>query len=271
MSEFDLQHSNGIKLNHLSPSTITSFISYRHSWYASKVARKPFQPSRNMARGTSVEHAINEWLEDKINPEDIVHTALNKYDDEISDWITTTKQKYVLADDEVRATIPGLANVAHAHYSSVYNDFRKPVLQHNIELYLPGVTRKLVGKLDYYYPKDKEIRDCKVVASTPPKGNLAQNYKIQGSIYRKACDDADVIFDFMINNKTPKQMSIKLTDEDYIFGLSYATVAAKLIEELEICEDPKRVMQIMTFPDLSSMYDIGEMRESAKEWGIFLP
>jgi len=268
MSEFDLQHSNGIYIPHFSPSTITSFISYKGSFYNNKVKRSPFVGNPNMARGTAVEHAVNKWLEGE-EVCNLCDFALDKYDDEIDAWKVAIKKEYVEADDEIRASIPKLVECAYQHFSDLFGPFNKPSSQEFIECHLEGVNRKIIGYLDYRIKEQKRVLDCKVVARTPSKLSLA--YIIQGSIYRWATDDSTVSFEFIVANKKPVGKTITLTDEQYVYGLSYAKVAARIIEELETCEDPKRVMQIMTFPDLDAIWDIGQKREAAKEWGIFLP
>lgn len=267
-SEFDLQHSNGIYMPHLSPSTITGFISRRPGWYASKVNRKPFQANPNMVRGTAVEHAINEWLLGA-DETDLVDIAVHKYTEECESWLKVMEGKDTSKFDEIKDSLSGLVNAAFGHFSEKFDDFNRPTQQERIEVHLEGVKRKVVGYLDYRQVKQKVVTDCKCVAKTPNK--LSQDYKIQGSIYRSGTDDSTVVFDFVVANKKPIVKSITLTDEDYAFGLSYAKRAAMLIEELEECTDPRRVMQIMAFPNLDAYWDKGEQREVAKEWGIFLP
>lgn len=264
LSDFDLMHSNGINMSYLSPSTINSFIERRGTWYRQKVEGMKFQPNPNMARGTAVEHAINSWLATG-EFKNLAEVAINKFDLELVDWIKTAsnsgKEKY----NELRTSIPGLVEVAFKHFEKEF-DIRKPISQHKITCKLPGVNREVIGYLDYYRPGFL-VNDCKVSAKTP--SGLNQGYIIQGALYKEATG-CDIVFDFIIPNKTPVVKSIKMTDDEYIFGLSYAIEAAKVLEELENCSDPKRVMKLMAFPNLSSFFTYEEKKEAASEYGIKL-
>jgi hypothetical protein len=262
LDDFKLSHTNGINMNYLSPSTINSFIERRGTWYRQKVEGMKFQPNPNMARGTAVEHAINVWL---ATGEISVEVALNKFDLELEDWKKTASASGLAKHDEIRATIPGLVLLAHDHYDNEFT-IRKPISQHKIECRLKGVSRPILGYLDYFRPQIL-VNDSKVVSKTP--SGLSQGYIIQGALYKEATG-CDVVFDFFIPNKIPVKKSIKLTDDEYIYGISYATQAAKVLEELETCEDPKRVMKLMAFPNLASFFTMEEKAEAAAEYDIKL-
>jgi hypothetical protein len=264
LDEFKLDHSNGLNMNYLSPSTINSYIERRGTWYRQKVEGMKFQANPNMARGTAVEHAINCWLATGDSKE-MVMQALAKFDLELKDWIKTASKSGMDKHDEIRATIPGLVEVAYRHYDMEFTA-RKPITQHKISCNLPGVQREILGYLDYFRPQFL-VNDSKVVSKTP--AGLSQGYIIQGSLYKLATG-CDVVFDFFIPNKTPVAKSIKLSDDEFIYGLSYATEAAKVLEELETCEDPKRIMKLMAFPNLSSFWTYEEKAEAAAEYGIKL-
>lgn len=260
----DLIHSNGINMRTLSPSTINSFIERRGTWYRQKVEGMKFQPNPNMARGTAVEAAINHWIAGG-EVSAMTQVAFNKFDQELEEWKKTASKggmdKYV----ELKDSIPGLVEVAYKHYDTEFT-MTKPMSQCQISCTLPGVQREIIGYLDYYRPKIM-VNDCKVSAKTP--SGLSQGYIIQGAIYQHATG-CPVTFDFMVPNKTPISKSIMLTDEQFIFGLSYAAEAAKVLEALEICESPKEVMKLMAFPNLSSFFTHEEKAEAAAEYGIKL-
>jgi hypothetical protein len=223
-----------------------------------------FQPNPNMARGTAVEAAINFWLAGG-EVEKMLDAALTKFDTEMEEWKKTASKTGMVKHDELRASIAGLVEVAFQHYESEFT-MQKPMSQCQISCNLPGVKREIIGYLDYYRPKFM-VNDCKVSAKTP--SGLSQGYIIQGAIYQHATG-CPVTFDFMVPNKTPVSKSIMLTDEEFIYGLSYATEAAKVLEALEECEHPKDVMKLMAFPNLSSFFTYEEKAEAAAEYGIKL-
>lgn len=264
--EFTLEHSNDIHIPHLSASTINAFITSRYDFYERKVRKVPFVINPFMARGKAVEHAVNELLEGKIEPEDMVESAMSCYEEEMKPWHDLPdSKKDIEKESAIRAAIPGLVECAFQHFEPIlFDPFNKAVTQKKIEIRLNGVERPVIGYLDYYI-NGMSVRDCKVASRTPSA--LSQGYVIQGALYQKATG-LPVFFDFIVDNKKPVSKSIMLTEEEYSFGISYATRAAQLIEELETCDDPRRVMEIMSFPDLSSMWSEEDRREAKTRWGF---
>ena len=138
--------------------------------------------------------------------------------------------------------------------------------QHKISVKLDGVERDVIGYLDFYQ-EGIRVRDSKVVSRSPSK--LSQDYILQGSLYRKATG-CEVVFDFFVDNKKPIHKPIILSDDEYIFGISYMTVAAKVLEELEVCDNPKRIIELMSFPNLDNLWTHADKVVAAKQWGIQL-
>lgn len=259
MSEFELQHSNGIYIPHLSASTINSFITDRFGFYQSKVKRAPFSGNQYTVRGQAVEGAINEWLEK--GDDNVRATALRLFDEKITE---TGLHKIVYED--VRDTVEDLADLAFGVYQNEFSG-KNVVTQHKISCEnLPGVSRPIIGYLDFYLP-EVVIRDSKVSNKTPSK--LSQSYIIQGAFY-KHTTGLDVVFDFFVPNKKPTYKDIWLTDENFKHGLSYMTQAAKVIEEIETCDDPKRLMELMSFPNIDALYNDKDKKKAAELWEIEL-
>jgi hypothetical protein len=65
---------NITKPNYLSPSTINSFVEYRHSWYYTKILGGPFASTHYFERGKAIEHGIRMVLEGT-DIDDAVNTA----------------------------------------------------------------------------------------------------------------------------------------------------------------------------------------------------
>lgn len=260
-NEFDYKHSNGIYIPHFSPSTVSNFIENRWGFWNSKVLRTPFKGNHHTSLGQAVEHGVNIYLENPEKQLDYLAHANEKYDDQIRD--TGTPRDKVT---EYRNMIPGMLELALRHYKRTFAE-TGAVTQHKIETQLEGVERTMLGYLDFLVT-DKQVRDSKVVGRSPSK--LKQAYVLQGAVYRHATG-LPVFFDFFITNKTPTHKEIELSDEEFEFGISYITRAAAVLEELEECENPKRVFELMSFPNLEAFYSDGEMRQAAKAWGIAIP
>lgn len=260
-------HHMGIKMNYHSPSTANSFIERRPSWYASKVLGAPFSANPAMARGTAVEHAINEWLrlgEDSIP--NLTEIALSKYDQELVKFLAVAGTKGKEDYEGLRASIPKLVEVAFRHFSMKFT-FDKPISQGSVDLKIPGLRLKTVGYMDYFQT-GKLVTDCKITSKTP--SSINQGYKIQGAVYN-AFTGAPVEFDFVIGLKEPKVVSLRMTDEECAFGMSYYKRTCEVLEELQECSDPKRVMELMCWPNLDAFWNYEEKREAARQHGIALP
>jgi len=261
LDEFSLTHSNGIYMPHLSPSTVSNFIENKWGWWNSKVLKTPFKGNHHTSLGQAVEHGVNVWLENPGKQMDYLLHANEKYDEQIKD--TGTPRDKVM---EYRNMIPGMLELALRHYKRTFAE-TGALTQQKIETGLDGVNRTMLGYLDFLQD-GKAVRDSKVVGRSPSK--LKQAYVLQGAVYRRATD-LPVFFDFFITNKTPTHKEIELSDEEFEFGISYITRGSQVLEELEECENPKRVMELMTFPNLESFYSGGEALAAAKAWGIKTP
>lgn len=253
----EFTHSNGINIPHLSPSTVNSFITNRQGFINNKILLNKFEGNKFTARGTAIEHAINEWIVCKEN-KNYLKIALDKYDEELS-----KSQKFKSLDDSTKDAIGGLLDVALNYYKLEFNSVNV-ITQQKLTMDVEGVDREVLMYLDFFIP-DKKVIDCKTASRTPSE--LSQSYIIQGACYQHATK-LPVEFDFFIDNKKPVHKKIELTQKDYKFGMSYFIQAAKIIEEIEQCDSTKRMLELMAFPDLSSMYDYNERSKTAEKWNI---
>lgn len=251
-------HSNGINIPHLSASTINSFITNRNGFYQSKVKGKPFKGNVYTARGTAVEHCINMWVETGI--EDAVSVALSKYNEECD---KAEIHKFDSDRADIAASVEKMAPFALGIFQGLSED-QKPTTQYKFSTNLNGVKRPIIGYLDFLF-EGKRVRDTKVVSKTP--SSLKQDYQIQGALYKHAMQ-LPVTFDFIIPNKAPAHKAIELTDDEFLFGISYMTRAAQVIEEIEECENPTRMMELWSFPDLSAMFNQRDKDEACEIWNI---
>jgi len=248
----------GVK--HLSVSTVNSFISYKSNFIENKMKGQPFRPSANMARGTAVEHGLNTYIKGAG-----IETAVLEAQTNFKNSLVKDKFNQQKADD-LYPSIEGCVLEACRHYKSFLKN-GAPQMQERFEVQLDGIKRPIVGYLDYLF--DECIRDLKCVSKTPSYG-LSQGYKIQGAVYKKVYG-VDVYFDHIVANKEPKAVPVKLTDQDYSFGLNYFVKAAQALERmLDACEngDPYTVLEQFAFPDLSQVWDADEKEAIAKQYGL---
>lgn len=255
-------------LKHLSGSTINAFIERKHQFFASKIKKKPFKTNPNMCRGKAVETIVNQWVSGRIfnSTEELAREVLMQYDKEMLEYVEITPN-YDKEKDEIRPTVVDLACLAYNTYKNEVFLINKPASQKKIFHRYDGIDMDVVGVLDYHVP-GRFVRDCKVVGKSAKK--LSQAYCITGAIYKAATGD-DMIYDLFVANKKVIHCPVKMTDEEYKFGLSYGAAAAKVLIELKNCEDPVRLSELWCFPDLDAVWDKTEKQELASEWGIYLP
>lgn len=259
-------HSNGINMNYLSPSTINSYIERRNQWFHQKVARDAkFEPSPNMARGTAIEHAINCWIEtgESSNMNDLM---MEKYQEELKEWFKTAGQKALEKEKEIVATMPRILEKAHSVFDVEFC-MHKPLTQAKISCRLPNTTLDILGYMDYFR-SGKLVNDLKIVSKTP--SGLSQGYIIQGALYRFATGCPVTFNHFIPQVKEVKHEPITLSDEEYNFGISYATKAVQCLEALQVETDPAKVIKLMAFPNLSSYWTYEEKADVAARYGIKL-
>ena len=255
-------------LKHLSGSTINAFIERKHQFFASKIERKPFKTNPNMCRGKAVEEIVNQWVNGRefSSNAELQQEALLQYDKEMLEYVEITPS-YIKEEDVIRTTVTDLAALAYNTYRTEIFPIHKPTSQKKIYYRYDGIDMDVVGILDYHIP-NKFVRDCKVVAKSAKK--LSQGYCITGAVYKAATGD-DMIYDLFVANKKVIHCPLKMTDEEFKFGLSYGAAAAKVLIELRNCEDPVRLSQLWCFPDLDAVWDKTEKKELADRWGIYLP
>lgn len=253
---------------HLSPSTINSFITNRAGFRASKVLRRPFIQTPSMSRGKAVEEIVNRWIEDRgvpfINEEHIGICALEFYDKENAAYMEAFpnfKDPKGIRDSVSRLAVKAL---------EVYKDkciSSKPMTQTKVYTKLEGVERQILGCLDYFWHGQK-VEDCKVLQKNMSK--LSIDYCISGALYRQATGCPVIFSSFVPLKKETSHKEHKLTDEQFKFGISYATAAAKCIEAILVCEDPNEMFRLMSFPNIATIWDRDDQQKVADEWGFQL-
>ncbi len=255
-------------LKHLSGSTLNAFIERKHQFFASKIQRKPFKTNPNMCRGKAVEEIVNQWVNGRVfrSNEELAQEAIMQYDKEMLPYVEITPN-YTKSADPIRATVVDLAALAYNTYSQELFPITKPTSQRKIFTRYEGVDMDCIGLLDYHIP-GSAVRDCKVVSKSSKK--LSQGYCVTGALYRQATGD-QMVYDLFVANKKVIHCPVKMTDEEYKFGLSYGAAAAKVLIELNTCEDPVRCAELWCFPDLDAVWDKTEKQELADRWGIYLP
>ena len=250
-----------LELDHLSPSHINTFIENRPNWFARYFRDKPYSSNLNTARGHAVEAGIVHYLTVEQDITESIKAGLEEYEKKI---------KGIKDDITYRQSIGPMIKTAiegtdkQAGYEVLLLKYGAPETQKKISVMLEGCDIPIEGYLDFFWPK-KKVVDNKCTKRNPD--SLSQGYIVQGAIYKLATG-LPVYFLYEIANKTPTLKEIKLSDEDYQFGIALATRAAKAIQMIVNNPIDGRLMEALMFPDPSGGYGGDEAKELCKFLGL---
>lgn len=246
-----------LELKNISASQINEFITNRSMWFAKKFRGLKTPMNLPMARGRAVEAGINYFVSnDKSDITAAVKAAMDEYD----------KASSGLVDDlTFRQSIGPTTTKMISHFNSICETLKsKPRIQEKIEIYLDGCSIPLTGYLDYIWDA-RCVRDCKVTGKTPSE--LTDAYKIQGAIYRHVTK-LPVVFTFGICKKEFDIKEIKLSEDDFMWGLKIATKAAQAIEKIVSTPIDGELIEAFLFPNTDAGYSKEDVNLILKEYGV---
>ena len=249
------------ELKRHSPSSLSSFIEYRSSWFIQRIRGEYNKAGVFAARGTAVEAGMNHYIENDVKIEDCIKHALGVY----------TQESIGQPDNfDVRQSIAPCVKAGIQSFEELGYLIDPPVLQAEINCSLEGCRKGVYGKLDYLF-EGKKIVDNKVVSKTP--SSLKQGYILQGAIYRYATG-LPIDFHFVVPLKTGVKIKIiTLTDEEYEYGLRLATRAAQCVETIfdNLDHMDGDLLEALFFTNPCSVFDYSEKAVHSKHFGIEIP
>lgn len=246
-----------LELRNISASQINEFITNRAMWFAKRFRGLKTPGSLAMSRGRAVEAGINHFItNDKPDITAAVRAAMEEYD----------KSSTGLVDDlSIRQSIAPATTRMISHFSDICDTLKsKPRIQDKIEIYLEGCSIPLIGYLDFFW-EGRCIRDCKITGKTPSE--LTDSYKIQGAIYRHVMK-VPVVFTFGICKKEFEIKEIRLSEDDFIWGLKVATKAAQAIERIVSTPLDGDLMEAFMFPNTDAGWSKEDTELILKEYKI---
>lgn len=247
----------------LSPSTINSFISYRHSWYSQKVLGRGFSSTHYFERGKAIEEGVRMVLEgsdlaeatrvaNKMIRDGIKSGNLSKDDvEECSNYVLMMEDFIKTASDKI------------SQYGKLRDreDSRWTKLGVRIEFKHPLIPIPLYGFLDFLY--DDVCVDLKVKAKKP--SGLDQGYIQQGLIYQWGTGVPVVFENLVYTSKGYNMYPLWLNKVPFIEKQEKYLVAAanNLIAVYDaIYEgDCEKLLKAMSFPNLSAVWNKNEKDE----------
>jgi len=213
------------ELKRHSASALNNFIENRTGWFVDKILSERGPGNGYMFRGTAVEHGINVWLEKDASLDECIAEAIKKFNDEALG--ASGSEIFDCRQSIAPCVKRGIESFKNGYLSK----HEKPTMQQTIEFTFKGCKKPVFGYMDYLFDGEFVV-DNKVVSRTP--SSLKQAYVLQGSIYRKATG-LPVEFHFItppMKTKGSDVKIIRLTDEEYDFGLRLAHRACLAIENI---------------------------------------
>lgn len=250
-----------VEIDHLSASHINTFITNRPKWYARYFRGGiKFTGSVNTVRGHAVEEGVVHYLTQERDLTKSIEAGMKVYNEKIIGIPDKLEIRQSVAP-LIKTLIQGTDD--YAGYDEVLISQGKPETQAPIKIFLDGCSIPVTGYMDFLFKN--AVYDNKAVSKTPD--SLSQDYVVQASIYRKATG-LPVFFMYGIATKKTQIKCIKLSDDDYRYGLKLATQAAQAIER--IIENPidGRLMEALMFPDPDGGYGGPEQKEVCEILGF---
>ena len=249
---------------HLSYSTITSFISNRFDWFQRKIIGKPFEGNIHTERGNAVEHGLDLLIDGK-SLSDAKDAAVAKYEAAckgMPGYEVAMLQSIRDVMDKLSEEFP---------YQDVAEKQKKVII--DIGLDLP-----ILGYLDYLMNArlNNQIRDLKSTGKKPSK--LSQSYRIQGGLYQFWGGNCEMLYCFGIHTKTANYVEIPLELADGQKMLEYAKIAGQAIIAIYRrmnkpitlwTEDDKiQLFKMLLFPDLDAAWNPKDYGRAANWIGL---
>ncbi len=255
--------NNIFDIKHHSPSTINSFIGYRHEWYLRKIRGVSFPGNHHMARGKAVEEGINHYLKHECGVDEAVKAALELWGNEIM----TLGDNFDMRQSIGKCVAAGIDSFREKGY-----DDGGTSMQDKISVTLPGCDLPTIGYLDY--KRTDRIVDNKCVSKTPTQNKATGRYKhkqdyiLQGAVYKLATG-LDPYFHYIIPLKGEiKVVEEGITDEEFDWGIKLATKGAQAIERILANPIDGDLFQAMMFPNVDAIYEGAQLNITLKEFGL---
>lgn len=247
------------KPEHLSYSTITSFISNRFDWFQRKILGKPFQGNIHTERGNALEHGLDLVIDGK----------------SLSDAKDAACEKYELACKGMEGWEPSVLTSLCDVLDKVVTSFPyQDVEEKQKKVYIDiGLSLPILGFLDYRMNAkfDREIRDLKSTGRKP--SSLSQSYKIQGGLYQLWGENCRMIYCYGVHTKTAQYVELPLELLEGQRMVKYAKIAGERIVHIYDLmtkplymfseSDRKELFQALMFPDLDAMWNKSDYKRAA--------
>lgn len=248
-------------IEHLSPSSINSWINAPSLWVLEKLIKFRGQMGASAHRGTATEVGVSLGLFDHaIGHEECVAAAMPVYD-KLTALSGDPKR------DSERAVIPGMIKQGLA-----LREHGVPITpnepgrfgtapQHKVEITLEGVGVPVIGYLDWMYPE--EILDLKSTLRVP--SSMSETHLRQASVYKTAHMDKRVRFFYVSDKRAEKHT---LTKEQYDIAMRELTCAsARLGRFLALSSDPHELAALV--PHSSESFYFNDPATKAKAVEVY--
>ena len=248
-------------IEHLSPSSINSWINAGSLWVLEKLLGFRGQMGASAHRGTATEVGVSLGLFDHAATLDACVSAALPVYDKLTALSGDPKR------DAERLVIPGMVKQGLA-----LREHGVPITpnepgrfgtapQHKVEIRLEGVDVPVIGYLDWMYPE--EILDLKSTLRVP--SSMSETHIRQASVYKTAHMDKRVRFFYVSDKRSEKHT---LTKEQYDIAMRELTYSAQRLGRfLALSDDAHELAAIV--PHSSESFYFNDPATKAKAVEVF--
>ena len=243
-------------INHLSASSINTFIAQPAAWCARYLMHKKLPVGTAAHRGTAVEVGIDVGVS---NPDatldQCVKIATERYD--------ALVKAPVIGEDKERDGIPAMVEMGITALKD-YGLPEKPAIgggQQKIEIAVPELPVPVIGYLDFDYPQHGIIVDLKTTHRIPSQ--ISPAHAIQGALY---VHNSNIEMRFCyVSTKKVAVYRLDNIDQHYARFLQ----AAKALENFLSLSDDGEALTRSMVPNIESFYWNSEAARSVAQeiWG----
>lgn len=249
------------QIDHLSPSSINSWINAPSLWVLEKLLKFKGQMGASAHRGTASEVGISLGLFDHSKMLDECIAAAMPVYDRLTSLSGDPKR------ENERAVIPGMIKQGLAlrdcglpHIPNEEARFGSGV-QHKVSIELPGVSVPIIGYLDWLY--DDLIIDAKTTLRVP--SSMSETHLRQATVYKTAHPKRRVMFAYMSDKKMERHF---LTREQFEQSTKELIGASMRLERfLGISDDPHELAAIV--PHSSESFYFNDPATKAKAVEVY--
>lgn len=252
---------DNFEIEHLSNSSISSFISNPPKWVLNYLYKIRSKTNAAMTRGSVSDHEIGRQVDDPLPVVESIQRAVLEYDTTIKKL--KKEDAFDIDDDKELKEKQNLAKYLELAIPHYKNLGKPKSYQERIELQLEEIPIPIIGFCDLTY--EGIVRDIKTTGRLPSE--IPDSVNRQLSIYSTALNGYVPLVDYVVVNRS-RQEVVTMQVNDVDKWMSQVKGAAIAMQNLLALGDLNEITSVM-YPDFSDwMWSDFEIAEAKKIWSI---